>query len=364
MDNTEKHAKTPAASVSEELRAKHERIKDVLKKKYLYIIGKYRDSCPAGNVSFIEKTSPVWVCWWQGEADMPDVVRICYESICRNSGSHPVKLVTKENYTEYVHLPDYIIEKANSGIITITHLSDILRMNLLYEYGGYWMDATILLTKTLLEEKNIEFFTTRTVSNLFYVADSRLAMFLIGGSRYCLFFDFTRTFLHEYWKRENVMIDYFLIDYITALAYDNIPAIKELIDRNGCYMPNIFDTAFVLNKPFEDDKFNRICRNAYFHKLSWKCSYAITTEKGEQTLYGYLLTKLLPEYFGLEHRDMKRIIFYYHYARNTGDKNYIKKADNLLEKVFYDLETEANTADSIYRVGCGIIYLLRNNFIE
>ena len=214
-----------------ELMAKHERIKDSLKKEYRHMILKYKESKATAPASFIEQDSPVWVCWWQGEVNMPDIVRVCYDSICRNSGAHPVKLVTSENYTEYISLPDYIVEKVESGDITITHLSDILRMHLLYEYGGYWIDATILLTQTLYEEKNIEFFTVRTAPDITYVADGKWTIYLIGGSKHCLLFDFAKTFLHEYWKGESIPIDYFMTDYIVALAYDHLPAVKKMICR-------------------------------------------------------------------------------------------------------------------------------------
>ncbi|MDR1223237.1 MAG: glycosyltransferase [Tannerella sp.] len=346
---------------TEELRTKHAYIMDILKKKYAHIIRKYRDSNAADNIFFIERTSPVWVCWWQGEANMPDIVKICYRSICRKAGSHPVKLVTKENYAEYVRLPDGVIEKVNSGVITVTHFSDILRMNLLYEYGGYWIDATVLLTGTLREDKSVEFFTVRTVPDLTYVADGKWTIFLTGGGKHGLLFDFTRAFLHEYWKKENKLMDYFLTDYITALAYENIPAIKKMIDRNDCYMPSIFDAATILNKPFDAGTFNNICRKTNFHKLSWKYSYTTVTESGEPTLYGYLLKS---EYIGLEYSDIGRILFYCHHARSTGNKKYLKRADDLPEKFFHDLEPEDHTADRIYRAGSSVIYLLRNNFVE
>ena len=27
---------------------------------------------------------PIWICWWQGEKKMPDLIRICFESVKRN----------------------------------------------------------------------------------------------------------------------------------------------------------------------------------------------------------------------------------------------------------------------------------------
>lgn len=50
-----------------------------------------------------------------------------------------------KNYKDYVNMPDYIIRKQQSGEIDLTHFSDILRMMLLAQHGGIWMDSTLLI---------------------------------------------------------------------------------------------------------------------------------------------------------------------------------------------------------------------------
>jgi hypothetical protein len=66
--------------------------------------------------------------------------------------------------------------------------------------------------------------------------------------------------------------------------------------------------------------------------------------------------KQLPELIDLEYPDMGKVIFYYRYAHNTGNKNYIKKVDDLLDEIFLSLESGLNTANNeIYKISCGII---------
>lgn len=59
------------------------------------IISKYKnqtcDSCEN-----IDATSPIWVCWWQGKENMPDIVKACYNSIQKHACNHPVILITLE----------------------------------------------------------------------------------------------------------------------------------------------------------------------------------------------------------------------------------------------------------------------------
>lgn len=61
--------------------------------------------------------SPIWVCWWQGADAMPDIAKACFNSIKMHAGTHPVILITGENYKEYVTLPSEIVEKQQKGII-------------------------------------------------------------------------------------------------------------------------------------------------------------------------------------------------------------------------------------------------------
>ena len=93
-----------------------------------------------------ENNGNIWIFWWQGYDTAPLLVKKCIDSIIKNAGNHPVILITKENWKNYADIPDYIIEKVEKGIITLTHFSDILRMSLVSEHGGLWLDATIFVS--------------------------------------------------------------------------------------------------------------------------------------------------------------------------------------------------------------------------
>lgn len=41
---------------------------------------------------------------------MPEVVRICYNSILQNAGNHPVRLITETNYKQYLSELPHISE--------------------------------------------------------------------------------------------------------------------------------------------------------------------------------------------------------------------------------------------------------------
>jgi len=66
----------------------------------------------------------------------------------------------------------------------------------------------------------------------------------------------------------------------------------------------------------------------------------------------------------LKGSEMEQVILYFTRAHLTRDFNDIKNAYVLLNKILQDFKNGTYTEDSNYSVGCGFIYLLRNNFIE
>lgn len=92
------------------------------------------------NCDMAEKQ--VWICWLQGMENAPQIVQDCYASVCYWMKDWKITVITAENMNEYVQFPDYIVRKWKEGMISNTHLSDLLRLELLIRYGGLWIDST------------------------------------------------------------------------------------------------------------------------------------------------------------------------------------------------------------------------------
>ena len=88
----------------------------------------------------------IWCCWLQGVEQAPAVVKKCIRSFSKFEKK--IHVITAENYAEYVSLPDCIVRKWEEGIISNTHFSDLLRIALLAERGGLWIDATVFCSDT------------------------------------------------------------------------------------------------------------------------------------------------------------------------------------------------------------------------
>ena len=118
------------------------KILNKLRKKYKKKIQAFVSEIEKENYEQ-KKSNIVWVCWFQGMEKAPDLVKKCFDSLKANLTNKELIVITEENYKDYITFPEFIEEKIVDGIITKTHLSDLLRLELLINYGGTWIDATV-----------------------------------------------------------------------------------------------------------------------------------------------------------------------------------------------------------------------------
>lgn len=237
---------------------------------------------------------PVFVCWWQGIDNAPELVKVCIRSVERSidKAKAKVHIITLDNVGQYITLPEWIIDRFNQGKITYTHLSDILRAGLLYRYGGMWIDATYFVAAAL-DDKIYEpgtFYTIRH-QNTEWKAD--ISQCRWSGNLWIsapgnVLFRFLLNAFYEYWRNQNELVDYFLIDYIIAAAYDNIPEVKAEIDACECSQPEVFTLRKVLNKTFDEIKWKEMCRNTSVFKLYYRELQIKENIVGKETFYGYI----------------------------------------------------------------------------
>ena len=237
---------------------------------------------------------PVWVMWWQGLDSAPEIVKICLRSQKEylSNDVFEYTLLTKDNYLNYVTLPRVIIEKFDKGYITVTHLSDIIRALLLNEYGGLWMDATILMTDHFKEE----FYQHKLYTNKKFTYPNIIrntvpkglwtGYFMKGPSNHCLFSFMCKAF-ELYWNEYDTLIDYYLIDYIIKYAYENIECVHHDLDDVPENNPYIFYVVKSMNHAYVSSLFSEIKETTVIHKTARQNTYC-DVENGKPTLYSYL----------------------------------------------------------------------------
>lgn len=89
----------------------------------------------------------IWTCWFQGRSQAPDLVQRCLWSWERNNPGWSFRCLNANTAGHFVDMCDYVDLQRQT--ITAASLSDILRIALLHEYGGVWVDATTYCNQPL-----------------------------------------------------------------------------------------------------------------------------------------------------------------------------------------------------------------------
>lgn len=271
-------------------RKKHENVKRYLLSNYEEVLNKYK-SMNLTNINIISDNKIIWILWWQGIDKAPEIVKCAIKSIKKNNNKYDIVIIDRNNYSEYISLPDNIINKLNEGLMTITHFSDILRMALLSEHGGVWIDSTILCTKSL-SKLNIENYTFYTIKHGLYsdwhICKGLWSGFFIATGKNNPMICFFRDMFYKYWEKENSLICYFLIDCIIAIGYENISYIKKQIDEVPKNNSEVFQFQSMLNKKFNLKSLEELIDKCDLHKLNYKMKLR-TSYENDITFYGYLI---------------------------------------------------------------------------
>jgi hypothetical protein len=95
----------------------------------------------------VKKT--IWTCWFQGRGTAPPLVQKCLSSWERRNTGWEFRCLDAMTIERYVPLSQHIDLDRQS--LTAASLSDILRILLLREFGGVWVDATLFCNRPLDE---------------------------------------------------------------------------------------------------------------------------------------------------------------------------------------------------------------------
>lgn len=170
----------------------------------------------------------IWVNWFQGWGSAPALTKSCYESWVRRNPNWQVVALSNKNISNYVDLyADF--PSIRGSWLSAQALSDLLRISLLKQHGGLWVDATVWcarqLDEWLPEVAQTGFFAFERPA-----ADRMLASwFLAAGPKneqvarwhsYCL----------KYWTQREVEDEYFWFHYRFAEAYEEDSELRRMWD--------------------------------------------------------------------------------------------------------------------------------------
>ncbi len=249
-----------------------------LNKKFSKFIHNYVAEHPAQNAQ--QKHNPIiWTIWLQGMDQAPKVVQQCYASMQKHITDRPIVVITEDNFSDYVTFPDHIMEKYQKGIISKVHFADLLRVELLAQHGGTWLDGTVFCSsapfqKYVLDDPLFLFQTLKPGLDGRSIAASSWLMTAYSGNPIILL---TRALLHEYWRRYNYAVDYFILHNFIQMAIGAYPQVWDKVVPFSNATPHIL--LLRLCEEYDENLWEGLMGQTSFHKLTYK----FTPEDAQKT---------------------------------------------------------------------------------
>ena len=220
----------------------------------------------------------IWVMWWQGaDVEKPSLVETCIESIKRNRGEYRVVVVDQCYYRDYIDIPQLILDKFNRGVIGIAAFSDYIRFALLEKYGGWYLDATIYVTRPIERPEN-SFYSIKSGNFSDHISKAMWSAYLWYLPQEHPLSIFVHQAFDDYWTHYDKMVNYFLIDCIVRTFYERVQEFKVQVDSLNCDNPDHF---FLQREgcemSYDEKTWNYLCGMNHFFKCDrkkaiWKCN--------------------------------------------------------------------------------------------
>ncbi len=211
--------------------------------------------------------------WYQGEDKAPELVKACFRSMRRHLKQELVVL-DENTIFDWIKLPEHIVRKWKEGKIPHTQFSDICRIELLYEHGGLWFDATDYVTapvpQFIMDEDLFLFMAGSKIRGSYAFIQSCF----IRGKKGNPVLGVWREANSIYWKEEDSKINYFIHHLLLKLSVDVNPIAAEYFAK----MPKVDqDPTHALwgdhaNDDYDPEEFSRLTAESFFQKTNYKDS--------------------------------------------------------------------------------------------
>lgn len=267
-----------------------------------------------------EEPRTIWWCWLQGLAAAPPIVKACHNSLKQLTG-YSLVVIDNTNWREYVELPEYIVEKWEKGRIPAAMFSDLLRVELLIEYGGTWIDSTVLCTgvnyRGMRDAQKFQEKHTENLSNSQLDSDSKLSTLNTQLKQYMnapLFvFQYTREgsvpvsisnwfitvcrnnevlmvlreMLYAYWRDYDCVLDYYIFHIFFAMISKEYP--EQMAAMPYAQSQRSLVLLHHWGEKYDQKKWDNLTSQVCFHKLAFRVNDHI--KKDQENYYNHILSE-------------------------------------------------------------------------
>lgn len=254
----------------------------------------------------VKQQKIVWQYLAQGYEYAPKIVQTCMNTVSyyfKRAGYRVINL-NDENISDYLKINGKFLQmaKENKNGYSYAAYSDLLRCGLLYNFGGIWIDSTVLISDVpdiLLNNDRVFFERScevkdrlryRLYSDYFRWGTGVRVNWLssiIKTPKGDILFGMLWDILNEYWSNESYYRHYFLCHII----FDQIKNRKNIL-HNYKYI-SISDTTphdlqMILSKNANESEIENVLKYP-IHKLTYKVDETVLSDG--DNVFNYLINK-------------------------------------------------------------------------
>ena len=238
----------------------------------------------------------IWQFWGQGWdfEKLPDVVKISYKSVEKYKKDYEIIHLNMNNINDYLEIPAYILKKVEDKKMGFAHFTDIIRLALLYNYGGVWIDSTILLTDYLSQEYfEMDYFMFQRDDNLenkkdwedyddFYFSWNnemkvRVLNSIIFAKKNNEIIKTLLDMLLIFWEHNDLVPNYFFFQVLYTELIENYYKKKQCKIVSDTLTHELIRVWF---DKFSQEKLDEITKRNNVHKLTYKIDSGKRDTKG------------------------------------------------------------------------------------
>lgn len=203
--------------------------------------------------------------YWHNEYELPPLIQLCRASLKKYiSSEFDLIILNENNYKDWI---DVDIEELKNRF-SKAHFTDLLRLRLLEKWGGFWLDATCLLSEDFYSATE----TIRQQNHfLFSYVNSRTGTWFMWSKPTSYVITMAAEVLTLWWEKENKLTNYFMVHDIIEMLYWVDNEYKKYWDSMYKLHPkNALSLLRAYNSACPEEEFNNMLSSSFVHKLNYK----------------------------------------------------------------------------------------------